>query len=91
MYAERQQSSNEGAKRKKAPKIGQKVQFVPGHSNLTSAPTAEEVRRKTATGVVTYVNKRHKFFCAEYSYGDQELTEALKFSDIGNAVKICGK
>jgi len=71
--------------------VGQKVRFIPCCFKLSAQPTAEEIREKTVTGVVVYINERHNFFCTEHSAGEHKLWEAHKFSDIGEAVKICGK
>lgn len=67
--------------------IGQKVRFVPCW-NIKAFDTQEEIRAKTVTGKVIYVDRAHKKFTAKYSCGGSMQKETFKFSQIGEDVHI---
>jgi hypothetical protein len=47
---------------------------------------ATDVRGKKVTGTVVYVNNAHKWFLVEYG----DVRTSFKFSEVGQAVTICG-
>lgn len=69
--------------------IGQKVRFVPCW-NIKAFDTQEEIRAKTVTGKVIYVDRAHKKFTVKYSCGGTVQKETFKFSEIGKEVLVVG-
>lgn len=68
----------------KKPKVGMKVRFDP-FSYIQSFGSSD-VKGRMVTGTVVYVNKAHKWFSVEYG----GLRTSFKFSEVGQAVKVCG-
>lgn len=65
-------------------KIGQKVSCKP-YYNLKLFDL--EATREVVTGVITYINKPHRWFMVEY--GDSSAQRAcFSFCDIGQAVNL---
>lgn len=66
---------------------GQKVKFIP-LKDIRVFGLGDD--NKEVTGVVTYINKAHNWFLAEYddAFGGK-LRKAFKFSDIGQSVRVC--
>lgn len=69
--------------------IGQKVRFVPCW-NVKAYDSEEEIRAKTVTGKVIYVDRAHKKFTVKYSCGGTVQKETFKFSEIGKEVLVVG-
>lgn len=69
--------------------IGQKVRFVPCW-NKKALDSEEEIRRKTITGKVIYVDRAHKTFTVKYSCGGTIQKETFKITDLGKEVLVVG-
>lgn len=67
-------------------KVGQKVRFDPygyveGFGSL-------DIRGNEVVGIVVLVNHKHRWFSVVY--GEPQQRTSFLFSDIGEAVTICG-
>ena len=69
--------------------IGQKVRFVPCWDKK-AFDSEEEIRRKSITGKVIYVDRAHKTFTVKYSCGGTVQKETFKIADLGKEVHVCG-
>lgn len=69
--------------------IGQKVRFVPCWDKK-AYDSAEEIRTKSVTGKVIYVDRAHRKFTVKYSCGGTIQKETFKFSDIDKEVFVVG-
>ena len=65
-------------------KIGQKVKFNPFKGINTTGLVFCDM---STTGIVKYVNTKHRWFSVEY--GDPKMRISYDFNDIGKDVKIC--
>lgn len=69
--------------------IGMKVKFIPAIVPAGILPPAEK-KLAAVVGTVVYINSQHKYFAVEYACGNTKQRENFKFSEIGQAVTICG-
>lgn len=69
--------------------IGQKVRFVPCWDKK-AFDSEEEIRRKSITGKVIYVDRAHKTFTVKYSCGGTVQKETFKMTDLDKEVHVCG-
>lgn len=67
---------------------GMQVRFVP-HFNRGAVDSPDELRAKTISGKIVYINWEHKVFWVEF-YAGTKQREAFKFCQIGKDVTICG-
>lgn len=60
--------------------VGETVSFVPAAFAFGNNMTIRgETTAKPVKGRVVYINRRHRYFTAEYKAGDQMLRESFKF------------
>lgn len=60
--------------------IGETVSFTPAAFFFGNNMTIKgEAMSKPVKGRVVYINRRHRYFTAEYAAGDQMLKESFKF------------
>lgn len=69
--------------------IGQKVRFVPCWDKK-AFDSEEEIRRKSITGKVIYVDRAHKTFTVKYSCGGTVQKETFKITDLDKEVFVVG-
>ena len=69
--------------------IGQKVRFVPCWDKKMY-DSEEEIRLKSITGKVIYVDRAHKLFTVKYSCGGTTQKETFKMTDLGKEVLVVG-
>lgn len=68
--------------------LGQKVKF--DSTREVKGLHSRNTEKNIVTGTVAYINVENKWFLVEYICHDATLRTAFKFSDIGEAVTICG-
>ena len=66
-------------------KLGEKFNFVP-HWNESMHDDEATRRKKTVTGKVIYVNRKHRTFCVKYHCGGMDAKETFQFSDVGQTI-----
>ena len=73
--------SYEGQPLMRAPvAIGETVFFTPAAFSFGNNMTIKgEAMSKPVKGRVVYINRRHRYFTAEYKAGEKMLKESLKF------------
>ena len=60
--------------------IGETVSFVPAAFSFGNNMTIKgEAMSKPVKGRVVYINRRHRYFTAEYKVGEKMLKESFKF------------
>ena len=60
--------------------VGETVSFVPAAFSFGNNMTIKgEAMSKPVKGRVVYINRRHRYFTAEYKAGDKMLKESFKF------------
>lgn len=60
--------------------IGETVSFTPAAFSFGNNMSIRGERMaKPVKGRVVYINRRHRYFTAEYKAGDQMLKESFKF------------
>ena len=69
---------------------GMKVRFVPCF-DIRRTDDMAEIRSKTVTGTISYINWEHKMFLVEYPSGGTTQRESFKFWQIGSEVQLCGR
>ena len=68
--------------------LGKKVRFVPAFVPRECSFNAGQVEK--VTGKVVYVNRKHRFFTAEYGWEGSKQRESFKFCQIWKDVVVCG-
>lgn len=73
--------SYEGQPLMRAPvAVGEEISFVPAAFSFGNNMTiAGERMSKPVKGRVVYINRRHRYFTAEYKAGEKKLKESFKF------------
>lgn len=73
--------SYEGQPLMRAPvAIGETISFTPAAFSFGNNMTIKGERMaKPVKGRVVYINRRHRYFTAEYKAGEKMLTESFKF------------
>ena len=60
--------------------VGETVSFVPAAFSFGNNMTIKgEAMSKPVKGRVVYINRRHRYFTAEYKVGEKMLKESFKF------------
>lgn len=60
--------------------VGETVSFVPAAFSFGNNMTIKgEAMSKPVKGRVVYINRRHRYFTAEYKAGEKTLKESFKF------------
>ena len=66
-----------------------KVRFVPMF-NRGAIDTPAELRAKSVTRKIVYINWEKKCFTVEFQCGDSKQRESFKFFEIGERVSVIG-
>ena len=69
--------------------LGKKVRFTPAFVPGDCAAN-KGVKPEAVTGKVVYVNRKHRYFTAEYGWEGSKQRESFKFCQIGKYVVVCG-
>lgn len=64
---------------------GMKVRFVP-----VAQICDGDKHKGSTTGIVVYINWKHKYFTVEYGIEGQKQHESFKFDQVGKDVRIIG-
>ena len=67
--------------------LGKKVRFTPAFVPKECSFTGPVEK---VTGKVVYVNRKHRYFTAEYGWEGSKQRESFKFCQIGKDVVVCG-
>lgn len=68
---------------------GMKVRFCPMF-NRSVIDSPDDVKAKSVTGKIIYINWEHKYFMVEFQCGDSKQRESFKFFEIGERVSVIG-
>lgn len=68
---------------------GMKVRFCP-MIDRGLLDSEAELRAKSITGTIVYINWEHKYFMVEFPCGDSKQRESFKFFEIGERVSVIG-